>query len=211
VSTPATADTARSAIPLAGNPVEVVIAGGWRLRVSCAPATHLDEVVMIPVSGEAALPGGADRVPAVLEWKSAMGLVRRSGLLTREGDALVLVEASDPDISQRRSFARVRCELKVVLESLRTGEDTLARTVDLSIGGMLVQHAGGLDLNEPVRFTLGLPDLDLRHTGKVVRSMPFGYRAIQFDRLRLGDEQRLSRYVFAQEREGRAVAGQDER
>lgn len=202
----AAADSTRSSLPLAGEPIEVVIAGGWRLPVSCAPATHLEEVVMIPVAGEAALPGGADRVPAVLEWRSPAGLVRRSGLLTREGDALVLIEASEPDIAQRRNFARVRCQLKVVVESLRTGEDVLARTVDLSIGGMLVEQAGGLDVGDPVRFKLGLPETDLQHTGKVVRAMAFGYRAIQFDRLRLGDEQRLSRYVFAQEREGRAVA-----
>jgi c-di-GMP-binding flagellar brake protein YcgR len=87
------------------------------------------------------------------------------------------------------------------------GEELITRTVDLSVGGMLVEQAALLQVDERVRFVIVLPDLgELRGEGDVVRATPFGHRAVRFDPMSRSDEQRLARYVMAQEREGRSAA-----
>jgi hypothetical protein len=203
----AAADVPRTHLPLNGHPIDIVVAGGWRLPVSCSSDITAPDVQLAPLSAGAALPCGAEQVAATLEWRSCAGLVRRSGVLVADGDAFVLTQAGQVEVVQRRRYARVRSRLRVVVAGTNTDGDLPTRTVDLSIGGMLIEQAGALQLGERVRFTLGLPDQgDVVSTGVVARVLPFGYRAIAFDGLRPGDEQRVSRYVFAQEREGRSVA-----
>jgi c-di-GMP-binding flagellar brake protein YcgR len=101
----------------------------------------------------------------------------------------------------------VRCAVRVAVVGADGGEELITRTVDLSIGGMLVEHAALLQLEERVRFNILLPGHgELQGEGQIVRATPFGHRAVQFDELPRGDEQRLARYVMAQEREGRSAA-----
>lgn len=202
----ATVAAARTHVPLDGHPVDLVIDGGWRLPVGPESDVFADAAVLTPLCGGAALPLGAEQMPATLEWRSCAGLVRRRGtLVPGEDGRLVLVAAGEPEVVQRRRFARVDCRLRTVVEGARSSGDVLTRTVDLSIGGMLIENAEDLELGERVRFTLGMPgQADIVSTGVVARVLPFGYRAISFDGLRPGDETRVARFVFAQQREDRA-------
>lgn len=193
--------------PLSGHPIDLVVAGGWRLPVRVPAATQPGDIVLRPLGGEAVMPGGVASCAAALEWRSARGLVRRDGMLVVRAGRLVLAEATEAVIMQRRNFARVRCAVRVAVMTEEKGEELITRTVDLSVGGMLVEHAALLDLEERVRFSILLPDHgELQGEGEIVRATPFGHRAVQFDPMPRADEQRLARYVMAQEREGRSAA-----
>lgn len=194
--------------PLTGHPIDLVVAGGWRLPVRVRGATEPGDVMLESLSGDAVMPGGVGSCAAALEWRSARGLVRREGTLASSLGQLVLRGADEAVIMQRRNFARVRCAVRVaVLGEQHHAEEVISRTVDLSVGGMLVEHASLLALEERVRFSILLPDHgELQGQGEIVRATPFGHRAIQFDPMPRSDEQRLARFVMAQEREGRSAA-----
>ncbi|MCW2998019.1 MAG: hypothetical protein JWN65_1568 [Solirubrobacterales bacterium] len=193
--------------PLTGHPVDLVVAGGWRLPVRVHSAKTPGSVALESLTGEVVMPGGVAVCQAALEWRSARGLVRRAGELRVDGRHMVLTGADEAVIMQRRNFARVRCAVRVAVVGVDEREELITRTVDLSIGGMLVEHAALLVLEQRVRFNILLPDHgDLQGEGQIVRATPFGHRAIQFDELPRSDEQRLARYVMAQEREGRSAA-----
>jgi hypothetical protein len=194
--------------PVPGEPFDVVIEGGWRLPVRGASSpTAPERVVLHPIGGAAVMPGGVAACAATLEWRSARGLVRRSGRLALEGGDLVLVDAAEAVVMQRREFARVRCAVTVNVVGGEASAELITQTVDLSIGGMLVEHAVLLEVGERVQFSLALPDdVALSGEGAVVRATPFGHRAVRFDDLPHADERRLTRFVFAQEREGRSAA-----
>jgi hypothetical protein len=200
-------DPTKAPAPLGGHPIDLVVAGGWRLPVRVEGATDPGDVALEALAGDAAMPGGVSSCRAALEWRSARGLVRRTGELRVVDGRLVLTGADEAVIVQRRNFARVRCAVRVAVISERVGKELVTRTVDLSVGGMLVEHATLLGLEERVRFSILLPEHgDLEGEGDIVRATPFGHRAVQFDPLPRGDEQRLARYVMAQEREGRSAA-----
>lgn len=200
-------DPSHTPQPLRGHAIDLVVAGGWRLPVRVGVAITAGELELEPLSEGAGMPGGVTHCPAALEWRSARGLVRREGELTLRGDRLVLAAADEAVIMQRRNFARVRCAVRVAVMGTHAGDELITRTVDLSVGGMLVEHAALLSIEERVRFSILLPDLgELQGGGEIVRATPFGHRAVQFDPMPRSDEQRLARYVMAQEREGRSAA-----
>ncbi|MCW3014654.1 MAG: hypothetical protein JWO02_1746 [Solirubrobacterales bacterium] len=200
-------DAARAPEPLTGHPVDLVVAGGWRLPVRVHGAHASGSVTIESLTGAVVMPGGVAACQAALEWRSARGLVRRAGELRVTRDRMMLTGADEAVIMQRRNFARVRCAVRVAVAGVDGVDELITRTVDLSIGGMLVEHAALLPLQARVRFNILLPDHgELPGEGQVVRATPFGHRAIEFDELPRGDEQRLARYVMAQEREGRSTA-----
>lgn len=205
---PALDPEARDA-PRAGHPVDLVIEGGWRLPVKpLAQDPSHGDVRLEPFMGEAAMPGGAGEVHATLEWRSARGLVRRQGVLRLGRDGgFILSDAREAVVMQRRNFARVRSTVRVAVAGEERDGELITRTVDLSVGGMLVEQAALLEVDERVAFVLTLADDEVVHgEGVVVRATPFGHRAVRFDPFPRLDEQRVARFVFAQEREGRSAA-----
>jgi hypothetical protein len=193
--------------PLRGHPIDLVVAGGWRLPVRVREATGPGDVLLEPLGEAPCMPGGVEACPAALEWRSVRGLVRRAGELRLVGGQLRLTGAEEAVIMQRRDFARVHCAVRVAVLGVAAGDELITRTVDLSIGGMLVEQAALLQVEERVRFVIVLPGHgELRGEGDVVRATPFGHRAVRFDPMSHHDEQRLARYVMAQEREGRSAA-----
>lgn len=193
--------------PLPGVPVDVVIAGGWRMPVRVSLAEREGDVLLDPVGGRPVMPGEVAACPATLEWRSPRGLVRRQGQLRLVDDRLVLSGPAEAVVMQRRNFARVRAAVRVAVIGQGADGELVTRTVDLSVGGMLVENAAMLSIGERVRWVIELPGQPgIQGTGEVVRATPFGHRAVRFDPLPDGDDQRLTRYVFAQEREGRSAA-----
>lgn len=194
--------------PCQGSPIDLVIEGGWRQSVR----THSDDpsqgdVRLLPVGGPAVIPGEGETIKATLEWRSPRGLVRRQGVLRADQRGFVLADAHEAVVMQRRNFARVRCAVRVNVHGADPAADLITRTVDLSVGGMLVEQAAMLSIDERVAFTLNLPgDAVVHGEGSVVRATQFGHRAIEFDPFPRADEQAVARFVFAQEREGRSAA-----
>ena len=194
--------------PVTGHTLHVVVGGGWRLPVRSVAAPDIDgDLELLPLTGDASMPAGVDVLPASLEWRSPTGLVRRQGTLRLGRRGFVLGEAREAVVMQRRNFARVRCAVRVAVVGSAPDAEIITQTVDLSVGGMLVEHAALLDIHERVRFTINLPDDSVIHgVGDIVRATPFGHRAVQFEPFDRRDEQRLARFVFAQEREGRSTS-----
>ena len=192
-----------------GAPIDLVIAGGWRLQVQAQSDDPSEgDVTLVPTSGPAIVPGGGDEINATLEWRSPRGLVRRQGVLSTNRRGFVLRDAHEAVVMQRRNFARVRCAVRVnVAGEANADQELITRTVDLSVGGMLVEQAAMLQVDERIRFTINLLDDTAVHgEGTVVRATQFGHRAIRFDPFARQDEQTIARFVFAQEREGRSAA-----
>lgn len=194
--------------PCHGAPIDLVIAGGWRLSVrTSSDDPSAGDVRLVPVGGPAVIPGEGDTIAATLEWRSPRGLVRRQGVLRADPRGFVLADAHEAVVMQRRNFARVRCAVRVNVHGAAPEADLITRTVDLSVGGMLIEQAAMLSIGERVAFTLSLPDdASVHGEGSIVRATQFGHRAIQFDTFPRVDEQRVARFVFAQEREGRSTA-----
>lgn len=194
--------------PCSGSPIDLVVAGGWRLSVRTqSDDPSRGDVRLVPVSGPAIIPGEGDVIAATLEWRSPRGLVRRQGDLRADPRGFVLTDAHEAIVMQRRNFARVRCAVRVNVQAGLPDSELITRTVDLSVGGMLIEQAALLSVGERVAFSLNLPDDAVIHgEGSVVRATQFGHRAIQFDPFPRADEQTVARFVFAQEREGRSSA-----
>jgi hypothetical protein len=181
-----------AAIPVV---LDVILDGGWRLAVRAQDPLHAEEVRLEPLSGVPLMPGGAPTCAATLEWRSEEGLVRREGTLSRDGDALVLVVDRGGLVMGRRAYERVRVAVAVhVLDD--DGTDARIHTVDLSLGGMLLDQAYDLEIGERLEFALQLPrGAKILGRGRVVRGTEFGHRAVEFDAIEPDHKQRLREFL----------------
>jgi len=187
-------------------PVDVVLDGGWRVSASVL-AVDDDHVELGPVDGPLALPGGLRWCPATITWKTKVGAGNRHGILIpSEEGRLVLHPHGKPLRIQRRRYVRVPAELTAAV----IGENgrLITRTVDVSVGGMLVEDAEELSLSEEVRFALDLGTVTISGTGKVVRGTGDGARGLAFESLQGRAERALSRFIA--ERQRAMLRGEDD-
>lgn len=174
--------------------VDVCLAGGWRrtVRVARTGEAHVD---VLPVEGPAALPAGIELWEATIEWRAEHGLARLEGVLTDTTGGLRFLETSGEVVMQRRRSFRVSCGVKVTIAGSERSP-VLAEAVDLSVGGMLLARADSLSVGDRVRFAVTLGEGEILVGGaKIVRGTPFGHRALSFEGLTGGQEQRLGRFV----------------
>jgi hypothetical protein len=181
-------------------PVDLVLDGGWQLTARVA-AIATDHVEIASADGELRLPGGLPACQATMSWRTRTGKAERRGVLTETGvGGLRLRPAGEPMRVQRREFVRVPAELSAAI--IGDGGRLTARTLDLSIGGMLLAApADALALHDVVRFALDLGDVSIRGDGVVVRGTADGTRAIHFNELQGRVERAISRYVARRQRE----------
>jgi hypothetical protein len=189
-------------------PVDVVLDGGWRLtaHVADVAADHVD----VAADGGFALPGGIDQCRATLTWRTKIGVAQRHGILVPQAGGLLRLHGADPaEEVQRRRFVRVPAECTAALVAAGDRR-VLARTRDISIGGMLLETAPALPIHELVRFAVDLGEaIKVIGTGEIVRGSTDGERAVRFERLDARNEQTLSRFVATRQRELlRAAAAQ---
>lgn len=182
-------------------PVDLVLDGGWRLtaRVAAVTAGHVD---LASTGGPLRLPGELASCPATMTWRTRLGGAERRGTLVPAADGRLRLRTAGEALQvQRRQFVRVPAELPAAI--IGGGGRLTARTVDLSLGGMLLASpaADALDVDQAVRFALDLGDLSIRGDGVVVRGTADGARAIHFHELQGRVERALSRYVARRQRE----------
>jgi hypothetical protein len=182
-----------------GQPVDVVLDGGWRLTVRVA-SVGLDYVDLGPVDAALALPGELRWCSAQMSWRTRLGAVQRRGLLMSGENGTLRLHPHGAALKvQRRRFVRVPAELPTAV--IAADRRLLTRTLDLSVGGMLLSPADTLALDERVRFALDLGEITVSGDGVVVRGTSEGARAVQFGELQGGAERALSRYVAQRQRE----------
>jgi hypothetical protein len=182
-------------------PVDVTLDGGWQLsaRVASVGREHVD---LGPVAEPLVLPAELRWCGATISWKTRIGAAHRRGVLVG-GPAgtgtLRLHPIGDPTKVQRRQFVRVPCELSTAV--IAPDKRLTTRTLDVSVGGMLVAPADTLVLDDVVRFALDLGAITIAGDGRVVRGTSEGARGILFADLQGRAERQLSHYVAQRQRE----------
>jgi hypothetical protein len=181
-------------------PVDVVLDGGWHLtaRVASVAREHVD---FGPLDVPLALPGQLRWCGATISWRTRIGAAHRQGILVHAPAAgmLRLHPIGNPMKVQRRRFVRVPAELSTAV--IAPDKRLTTRTLDVSVGGMLVAPAETLVLEDTVRFALDLGAITISGGGTVVRGSSEGARGICFSDLQGRAERALSRYVAQRQRE----------
>jgi hypothetical protein len=180
-------------------PVDITLDGGWHLaaRVAAVGREHVD---LAPADGALRLPAQLRWCGATISWKTRVGAAHRNGILVGiEQGLLRLHPIGDPTKVQRRRFVRVPAELSTAV--IAPDKRLTTRTLDVSVGGMLVAPAATLALDDTVRFALDLGAITIAGNGRVVRGTSEGARGILFGDLQGRAERQLSHYVAQRERE----------
>jgi hypothetical protein len=181
-------------------PVDITLDGGWHLtaRVTSVGRRHVD---LGPLDAPLALPADLRWCGATIAWKTRIGAAHRRGILVAgpAGGHLRMHPIGDPVKVQRRHFVRVPAELSTAV--IAPDKRLTTRTLDVSVGGMLVAPADTLTLEDTVRFALDLGAITISGDGRVVRGTPEGARGILFADLQGRAERQLSHYVAQRQRE----------
>lgn len=185
-----------SSFPEPGALADVVLDGGWRQHVVVGGSAG--DLVLRPLDGVAVLPGTLTWCPAALEWREGGRAARITGILTAADDGFTLTTSAEVRDIQRREFIRVPAEVRaaIVSEDLRI----VARTVNISLGGVLLTEAHDLKVGDELRFALELGDDTVTVAGRVVRGDLEGTRGVAFERLDPGVERRLARFLADRQR-----------
>jgi hypothetical protein len=180
-------------------PVDVVLDGGWRLTARVA-SVGLDYVDLDGVDGALALPGELRWCSALMSWRTRLGAAHRRGVLVDGPAGLLRLHPIGAALKvQRRRFVRVPVDLSTAV--IAADRRLMTRTVDLSVGGMLISPADTLAIEDDVRFALDLGELTISGSGTVVRGDSAGLRAVAFSDLQGRAERALSRFVARRQRE----------
>jgi hypothetical protein len=182
-------------------PVDITLDGGWRLtaQVTAVGADHVD---LGPLTEPLRLPAQLRWCGATISWKTRIGAAHRRGILVNgpaDSGQLRLHPVGDPMKVQRRRFVRVPAELATAV--IAPDKRLTTRTLDVSVGGMLVAPADTLELDDVVRFALDLGAITISGDGRVVRGTSAGARGILFQDLQGRAERQLSHYVAQRQRE----------
>ncbi len=185
-------------------PVDITLDGGWHITARVA-AVGLEYVDLGPVDQPLQLPAQLRWCGATMAWKTRLGAAHRRGVLVQapESGTLRLHPIGDPMKVQRRRFVRVPAELSTAV--IAPDKRLTTKTLDVSVGGMLVAPAETLILDDVVRFALDLGKITIAGDGRVVRGTSDGARGILFSELQGRAERQLSHYVA--ERQRQLIAG----
>lgn len=184
-------------LPDPGAVADLVLDGGWRQHVHVR--TVGEDLHVRPVDGGPLLPGALTWCPAAIEWRVGARAARLDGVLTVDGDELLLTPSGSIVPLQRREAVRVPAELPAAI--VTGGRRIVARTVNLSVGGMLLAGAADLELDQDVRFALELGGVAVAGTGHVVRGTADGERGVAFAGLDGAGERAIARFVTGRQRE----------
>jgi hypothetical protein len=180
-------------------PVDITLDCGWQLTARVA-SVGLEHVDLGPLTEPLELPAQLRWCGATISWRTRIGAAHRRGVLVNgPDDTLRLHPVGDPMKVQRRQFVRVPAELPTAV--IAPDKRLTTRTLDVSVGGMLVAPAGTLVLDDTVRFALDLGAITIAGDGRVVRGTSEGTRGIVFADLQGRAERQLSHYVAQRQRE----------
>jgi hypothetical protein len=189
-------------------PVDITLDGGWHLTAQVTSVGR-DHVDLGPLDAPLTLPQQLRWCGATIAWRTRIGAAHRHGILVAgdEPGHLRLHPVGDPMKVQRRRFVRVPAELSTAV--IAPDKRLTTRTLDVSVGGMLVAPADTLALEDTVRFALDLGAITISGDGRVVRGTSEGARGILFCDLQGRAERQLSHYVAQRQRE--LIAGSQPR
>jgi hypothetical protein len=180
-----------------GQRVHLILDGGRHLTARVA-ALGADVIDLEP-DAAAAVSGQPRWCVATMTWATRLGAARRHGVLVvGEPDGTLRLHAHRPAHPvQRRAFVRVPAEVTAAV--IAPDQRVTARTLDLSLGGMLLA-TDLLPTPTAVRFALDLGPLTVSGGGEVVRAGD-GACAVRFAAVQGRVELALGRFIAARQRE----------
>ncbi|HXD57724.1 MAG TPA: PilZ domain-containing protein [Thermoleophilaceae bacterium] len=143
----------------------------------------------------------------VLEYTAVRGLYRRRG----DGrfdvggvDTMRFLPVADPELIQRRGFARVDVEVPVSVSVDDVSPPLLVDSIDLSGSGARIQPAASdyLDLGRMVWLEISISGADepIQARGTVLRELEDGSKGVHFDYIPEHHRDRLVRFLFERQR-----------
>lgn len=155
-------------------------------------------------------PGGQlELADVTLEFTTPRGLLRLRGRARPAGqDAVRLDIDGEPELRQRRGFARVDSVRPV---SVVQGDDVdgiASYTLNLSGGGVLLAGPDTLAVGDTVWLSLrlfdGAPAVEAQ--ARVVRDTGEGFKGVEIERIAPRDRELIIRFVFDRQRHARQMA-----
>jgi len=149
---------------------------------------------------------------AVLEFTGPRGLYRQKGYASYNGHAgekVRFVSQEEPELMQRRQFARVESNMPVDVSLKGMPWPASFDAINLSANGVLLAAptAGVTRLKLGAFLSMKIPLYDQKEaisvSGTVVREGHKGSVGVRFDHISESDQERLVRYVMKREREQR--------
>jgi hypothetical protein len=148
---------------------------------------------------------------AIMEFTGVRGLYRQKGSARFDmngGTEVHFLPATEPELMQRRQFARVAVNIPVNVSLQSGGFPLECDALNLSGNGILLASSGtsgSLEVGTPVWLSIRLYDKEgsISAQGMVVRDAGKGARGVRFDHIGERDQERLVRFVMRQEREQR--------
>lgn len=189
--------------------VEVVVTleGGWTTAavITSVAEGHVELRTLSDSLEPATLPGDLTECSARMNWETRLGTAERTGMLSATADGLLHLDSIGPPAAlQRRAHVRVPADLVAAI----VGDEhrVVTRTLDISVGGMLLSPVESIVPNQTVRFAIGLGDITVTGAGEVVRETSDGAPAVRFAPLHELAERELSAFVDRRRRELRSPA-----
>jgi hypothetical protein len=174
----------------------------------------MDDALLVELvkAGAEPLPQVGPAQDVVIRHETPFGIFEARGSVTPRapgGRKLEFQPDEDPSVIQRREHARVEADLPVSIARQPDADERLmARTVNVSGGGVMVRGASGLGVGERVSVVLWLDDggRPLETPARIVRDIEPGVVGVLFDLIDEPARERLIRYVFGRQREQLRVA-----
>jgi hypothetical protein len=168
--------------------------------VASVTEDHVDLRLASDTMEPAMLPGDLRFCRATISWHTRMGDARRDGMLMFGPDGLLRMHAIGRTSEvQRRVHARVPADLVAAV----IGDDhrVVTRTLDISVGGMMLSPVSSIVPDQLVRFAIGLGDITVTGVGEVVRATPEGSPVVRFSGLHDLAEREIAAFVERRQRE----------
>ncbi len=164
-----------------GDRLDIVLEGGWRrpATVTAVDAARID----LSFDGDAGvLPAGLNWCSAEVEWTADTGTATKShGILHAIDGGLRLELTGGTGLVQRRRHRRIPADLVVDIDDEQ--RRLKARTLDVSVGGMLLGGVQDLPAGREIGFTFDLGDVVVIGHGIVVRETPDATLGVRFTEL----------------------------
>jgi PilZ domain len=189
-----------------GTPGRLVTRMRDRLMVRIARRRE-QQLWLVPLTGEV---GELEGDPITLECTNRRGLLSVRGEAELLDSGLICFRIVDPpEVIQRREYVRLPTEQKVSV--VGAGVRAIARTLNLSGGGMMLRDLYELEIDDRVHFRI---DVDheqppVEGWARVVRVGPRGERAFEFEQISKRQRERLIHFIFDRQRASLVASRRD--
>ncbi len=188
-------------LPQHNEPVTLCMPSGETLPARVIERGRDALVVVIVVPTKRLREGDLRRLE--LEYANPGGRVRLKGRVTqseggKEGVQLRIEAPELIEVVQERRHVRVAAECPIALRAGVLDDPLIARTLDLSAGGLLLADADDLDIGEQLEFQLGITPGTPPVTGvvEVVRTDAGGNVGVHFTSITPAERWRLIRFTL---------------